>query len=424
MKIVLTSMPMDGQVRDYTTPKFYQPKAVKYMPLGILSVAAGISDSHEVIVLDPSSSGMSIADTCGVINELGPDVLGMSVVTHRAYAMAEILRRTDVPHKAVGGPHATHYSDEILKLGADAVFIHDGDVNFGRWIDQGWEPGVYSDYIGNLDSLPFPRRDLLDIADYTIDSSEAGGTIMKKAGVRLPVSSSKGCPYRCVFCDVQEKRFRWKSSPYLIDEIESALPLGVDSIHILADNFNVRRNRVLGICEEVVWRGLKFQWSARGRVTLDREVAEALVAAGCKRLHVGVESLDPEVLRFMNKGLTVDAILEFFKLCVEYGIETVAYFILGSPMETSEYRKSLPSRIRDMGVTYPFFNVLYPLSNTEYYRSLVADGTFDRDYWADFAANPTPGYELPLPRSPDLQVELEDTVNEYINEFYISHGVE
>lgn len=415
---MLMSLPNEGQTLDYTTDTFYLTKAVRYMPLGILSVARGISPRHEVRILDASSRDLSINDTLEEIEAFQPDVLGISAVTRKAYVMSEILRRANVPLKVVGGPHVTHYAKETLALGAHAVFRYDGDYNFGVWLDEERKGGIFEDYIKDIDPLPFPQRELLNIEDYAVPEEDASTTLLKKSCARLPMFSSKGCPFRCVFCDVQEKRFRYRSATRVVDEMESILSLRATSVHILDDCFNVRQDRVLQICAEVKRRGLKFEWSARGRPEINGETAQALSEAGCRRLHVGVESLDPDVLRWMNKRLDVETIRKFFGHCRQFGIETVAYFIIGTPVETREYRKHLPEMIRELGGTYPYFNLLYPASHTEYYNSLLQDGTFKRDYWQDFVKNPTPNYELPLPRSQELQIELQETLHSYIDEFY------
>jgi hypothetical protein len=100
---------------------------------------------------------------------------------------------------------------------------------------------------------------------------------------------------------------------------------------------------------------------------------------------------------------------EFKHISREYGSDL---------METREYRENLPEMIQKMGVTYPYFNILYPAANTKYYHFLREDGTFERDYWQDFAENPTPNFEMPLPRTPELQAELQRTVDKYIEIFY------
>lgn len=131
------TLPTEGEARDYTTPQFFLNKAVKYMPLGILSIAANIAQKQEVKIFDPASFGFSIEQCLEEIAIYKPDVLGISAVTVRAYAMAEILKRADCPIKVVGGPHATHYANEIIALGAHAVFVGDGDRNFVYWLEGG-----------------------------------------------------------------------------------------------------------------------------------------------------------------------------------------------------------------------------------------------------------------------------------------------
>ncbi|MFH1990548.1 MAG: radical SAM protein, partial [Patescibacteria group bacterium] len=221
-----------------------------------------------------------------------------------------------------------------------------------------------------------------------------------------------------VFCDVQDKEFRFLSPKRVVDEMEHLLSCGANSIHILDDCFNTDSNRVIKVCEEIKNRRLKFQWSCRGRASLDKATAEALQSAGCVRMHVGIESLNPEVLKWMNKKITIETTKEFCKICHEYGIEIVAYFVLGAPMETKEYREKLPDMIHELKIKYPFFNILYPSANTAYYRELVANGTYKMDCWQAFAENPVPDFEIPLPRSKELQDELEKTAERCIKIFF------
>ena len=411
MKVLLTTLPDEGQVKDYTTPGFYRNPAVPYMPLGLLAVAAGVK-GHEVKILDPASFGWDIADTLRGIEVYHPDVLGISAVTQKAWAMTEILRWAEVPFKAVGGPHADLYPDTIPA----AIFTRDGDFSFGHWLDAGCPDGIFNDNVTDLDCLPATRWELLNASAYELKS--AGDTLLKHSGLRYNISTSRGCPFRCVFCGGQDKAFRFKSAHRVVNEMEAAVYRGADLLHVIDDCFNIRRDRVLAICAEIKRRNFQVEWSARGRIILDRETAGALVDVGCRRLHVGVESLDPAVLKWMNKAQDVETIVSFFALCHEFGIETLAYFMVGSPGETAEYRHRLPDLIRDLGVTYPYFNILYPLPHTEYYQDLLRSGVFKEDHWATFARNPQPNFELPLPRSQGLQQEMEETVAGYIREFY------
>jgi len=418
MKVMLITLPNEGEPKDYTTPAHYSIGKLKYIPLGILAVASGIKGDHEIKLLDAASKFLSIEETIAQIREWEPDVLGMTSSIGTAYAMSCVLKRVEGPLKVVGGPFTTHYAQEVLTLGAHAVFIHDGDSNFSDWLDNGCPQGIFEDYIPDLDKLPMPNLDLLDLTEYVIKPKESKKLLLKNLGLRFPMYSSKGCPFKCIFCDVQERRFRWKSPHRVVDEMELYLSKGSASVHIMDDCFNVQKQRVLEICAEIKQRGLNFEWSARGRASIDRKTAETLRDAGCRRLHVGVETFDPEMMRFINKKIDLNEIFNFFKTCREVGIETLGYLIIGFPGETREYRQKLPELIREVGMDLPFFNVLYPLPNTTYYDMLLESGVYKNDFWQEYSLNPVPDFEPELPRSPELQHELLDTVEGYVGQFY------
>jgi len=96
----------------------------------------------------------------------------------------------------------------------------------------------------------------------------------------------------------------------------------------------------------------------------------------------------------------------------------MAYFIIGFPMETAEYRKNLLKNVLKLKPTYVYFNVLCPLPKTAYYQSLLEDGTFKKDFWAGFVKNPTPDFQIPYPRSEKEQEELIQLSDNYGRKFY------
>jgi radical SAM superfamily enzyme YgiQ (UPF0313 family) len=203
-----------------------------------------------------------------------------------------------------------------------------------------------------------------------------------------------------------------------VDEFEMLIGLGIKEIHIFDDVFNIRRQRVLDICDEIKRRGIDVRWSIRARINpWDEEMLLRLKEAGCGRIHVGVESLDPATLAYMNKQQSREEILKFFKICNRIGMETLAYFIVGFPTESREYRERLYDEVMKINPTYTFFNILYPLAKTQYYQSLLDNGTYERDHWADYLKNPTPYFEIPLPRSPAEQNELEDLADRFHRKF-------
>lgn len=439
MRILLLSPSRDGKVKDYTTPDYLLADFMLYPPLGLLAISAGVDKANSIKVLDANVSNMSIEETVQYIVSYGPDVLGISVVTMRLYPMYAITKavKNYAPHIkiVVGGPHINYYPMETMKLGTiDYALPGYGEKTFPLLIEALNKdeypkflkdiPNLYYRSNGRilnnlpdpepieLDSLPFPDRSLLNLQDYFTAADEEGMTTMY---------SSRGCPFRCVFCDVQGKKYSYRSADKVVEEFELIMKLGFKEIHIFDDTFNINRQRVINICRKLIDQGIKISWSTRMRVApFDEEMVSMMKQAGCKRLQVGVESLDPAILKYMGKAQTLEQIHEFFRLCKVSNIETLAYFIVGFPKETKEYRDSLFNDVMKLDPSFVYFNILSPLPRTEYYQFLLDDGIFKKDYWAEFIRKPTINYELPLPRSKELQEELETLADSYHRAFFLS----
>lgn len=414
-KILFVVMPYEGEVLDRVTARFYKNKAVKYMPLGVLSLAACVPEDYEVEVLDAASLGLDLQETIDRIEASAPDVLGLSVVTYRAWAMVQILKNTSAPIKIVGGPHTTKNYNYILEQGAHAVFVDDAEVVFPKWLKDGCPPGVFWGGQVNLDSIPLPARHLLRIDDYKIEKNE--DLLFDVGALRLPMFSSKGCPYACTYCDVQQKKFNFKSAQRCVEEFKELVRLGATSIHILDDAFNVNRARVSELSKAIVREGIDVDWSARGTVEVREEVIADLAEAGCRRLHVGIESLDDKVLAEFKKASRLKHIELFCELCHKYGIDILGYFIIGAPSETAEYRATLPERIRSLGIKLPYFNLLSPLAETPYYEDLLRRGRFKKDVWKEFCENPVKDFIIPEVRSLEEEEDLRLTIDSYVSYF-------
>ncbi len=416
-RILLVVPSHDGEVCDQVTPDFFKNPVIKYMPLGVLSLAAYLK-RHEVSVLDASSKGLSVDEVIYEIEAMKPEILGISAVTYRAWAMTEILKRSNVPIKVVGGPHTTNNHEIILRQGAKAVFIGDAELALPQWIDDGCPDGVFMGQPVDLNKGPLPNRSLLDLDDYRIEPNDK--LLFNVGPLRIPMYSSKGCPYKCIYCDVQQKTFNWKSPEKVVEEFHSIIELGASSVHILDDVFNINKERVKKICSLMSEDGVNSDWSVRGGVEINEDVIRSLSLAGCKRYHVGIEHLDDNILRYFRKAHRYKNIEKFCKLCDKYGILILAYFIIGVPGETAHYRKMLPGMIKKLNIKIPYFNILSPLNGTPYYTQLIESGKIEKDYWAEFISNPVRDFVMPSGRSKSEEDELGKTLNWYMEIFHES----
>lgn len=416
-KIVLATMPVESEFVNWTTPKFFMPTKVnKYMPLGVLSLASNLPERHEVVILDASSEPWTIDETIKRIEQEKPDVLGLSVPTRRIYAMNRILKETSASYKVVGGPHVTHYPELTLRNGADAVFV-------GPLADSEFRDAIDNMPLGiircetKINDINFPKRELLDIEKYFPKESA-----LFKAENRLPMFSSIGCPNKCNFCNVQSKRVQYKQSKKVVEEMQYLLSLGSRSVHVLDDNFNVYGKHLEGILDELDKNSFFKEWSGRGQTKMDFSLVPRLAKTGFKRIHVGIEAIDDNILKFFNKNETVEDVYKFCEAMNKNDIDILGYLISGSPVETDKYRNELPGKIKELGIKFPFFNMLFPEPNTKYYESLIRDGYYKKDIWAEFMENPTPYFEIPYPYGETKKQELIAYTDELTKQFKPKSG--
>jgi len=221
--------------------------------------------------------------------------------------------------------------------------------------------------IRNLDSIPFPARDLYDHASYKAYYMENYGFTMTQ------MMCSRGCPFSCDFCSrpVFGRAYAARSAKNIVDEMEEILSYGYDHIWLSDDIFPVDRKMVTQVCDEIMRRGLRFEWGCLCRADLmSRELALKMRQAGCWQIFFGLESGDDHVLKLMNKGITVQQSREAVSACADVGIRVGAFFMLGYPGETNETMLKTIRLATSLPLTYFSFTVPYPIPGTGLYEKV------------------------------------------------------
>lgn len=370
-------------------------------PLGISYIAAVLEkNGYEVAILDAIAENLTKDETRDYIAREKPDLVGVTAMTAtvRGALEAASVAKECGARVVVGGPQLAVYPNETLSY--DSVDF--GIVGEGEWamlelvkalegnqsLDEieglaykkdGQvivnEPAVVED----LDDLPFPARHLLPTDKYS--------SIIGLNPVTTMISM-RGCPFKCSYCAKQptDPRCRFRSARNVVDEMEQVIQdYGVREIMFYDDTFTMRRSHVAGICEEILRRGLKVKWEAPTRVNVvDRELLQLMQRAGCIRLRYGVESGDPDILRSMNKGITLDQVRDVFKWTRQAGIETFAYFMIAYIGETPETIKRTMSFANELDPDLVMFTVTTPYPDTPLFDMVADQGIVDRDYWRDF----------------------------------------
>jgi len=235
--------------------------------------------------------------------------------------------------------------------------------------------------------------------------------------------SSRGCPALCTFClwpqTLSGHAWRVRSSENVAREVRQALKLFPQAKEFFFDDdtFNIRKDRVLELCAK--FKPLGFRWSCTARDHSDYETLKAMADAGARLLIVGFESGDPQILKNIKKGATVEMARRFAKNCKELGIAIHGDYIIGLPGETKEsiertieFAKELDSETIQVSIAHA-----YP--GTEFY-----DYAAQHNYLAAEAAADTAGHQLPHMKYPGL--ELEDMmagVNRFYDAYYFRRRV-
>jgi len=409
MRVLLINPPQRNMVTN-NIPSIVDEERGYNPPLGILYVAAHAREhtSHKISVIDAVVEELDYPGLKARIAAARPDVVGVTTTTftlvdavHTIRAVKEISPDIRV---VLGGPHPYIYPEESINLpGVDFLVIGEGERPFTQLLDNINDASalrnvkglVFRDgnelvntgmpeLVDDLDTLPFPARDLTPYMKYY--------SLIARTQPVTTMITSRGCPYRCLFCDRPHlgKRFRARSARNVVDEMEGCVGLGISEFLIYDDTFTVNKQRVFDVCREIGERGLKIGWDVRARVdTVTPEMLKAMKDAGCDRIHYGVEAGTPEVIETLRKGITIEQVRNVFRETKAAGISTLAYFMIGSPGETRAQIGESMRLARELDPDYLHLSITTPFPETDLYRMGFDRGIFDVDYWRKFAADPT-----------------------------------
>lgn len=362
-------------------------------PLGVCYIAACLQkQGYTVKILDLAVNPMKRDRIIAYIESDKPRIIGISslVTIHQnGLRIAQLIKQEfqKIPI-VMGGPHATCIPEDVLHSGyVDVVNLFEGEETFveivQHYLDN--QPLTLSeikgiayleneemrrtpnrDLIENLDTLPFPARELIDLSKY----DRAGSMI-----------TGRGCVYTCKFCAANylcQRKYRVRSIDHVIEEIEILHhQYGVKEIYILDDTFVYDKKRITEFCEKMIAKELPIKWSCSSRVNppIPGELLQLMHQAGCRKISFGVESGNDTILNSMSKGITIERVEKAVQETNEVGIIVTCFFIIGFPDDTEEtVRDTLEfaKKLRQIGnaecPVYTSFGIMTPLPGTFYYE--------------------------------------------------------
>jgi len=340
------------------------------------------------------------------------------VVRHLAKRIKSINPEIQV---VIGGIHPTIYAKEILSQHYDCidyVIIGEGEESLvallqrleskqfselssvdglGYW--DGKEVIIHPrrNYIENLDDLPFPAVDLLNIQDYFIDTCEWYSPKGFPIKTPVPIITSRSCPNMCNFCSmhlVHGKRIRYRSPENVVEEMKMYIQrYGLRYFNITDDNLTMNKTRLIKLMDLIIKEKLDIQFSTENGVYingLDEEVLDALSAAGLVRLHLAFETGSDYIRnQVIKKHVSNKKIAELKDVLLQdkYNhIYLYGYFVIGFPEETKETLDETYQLI----TSFPLdnYSVFYavPFPGTRLYEQCLKERLFTEEYFYDTKA--------------------------------------
>ncbi len=381
-----------------------------YPPLGLLYLSAYLRrEGFDVEIFDTTFSSRE-ALFARLAAEPG-GVVGIYTNLMTRVPTLEVIERARACGWTVvlGGPEPASYAREYLDRGADVIVAGEGELSLAELLPalaargphrlHGLPGTIFRDPAGemvtnpersqirDLDSLPWPDREQIDIGRYVDVWREHHGS----GSVNL--ITARGCPYRCRWCSHAVFGFthRRRSFRDCADELEAIVETyRPDQVWYADDVFTIHHRWLFEYAAELKRRGLEipFETISRADRMMKDEVLETLADMGCRRVWIGSESGSQRVLDAMERGVDAEQVRWATRAAQRHGIEVGLFLMWGYEGETLEDIEATIDHVKRTNPDVFFTTVAYPIKSTEYYSEVeervVLEGdwaaTTDRDY--------------------------------------------
>jgi len=328
----------------------------------------------------------TIDDVVKKAKEFQADLIGVTMFSFdfvNTYAqITKIKEKTGLPI-ILGGAHISTVKKEALeRTPADFCIARDGEIPLyelcaGVPLDQIqsliWRK-ENGEIVENpirklnreLDDLPFPAYEKFELERYIhfIDK-------------RLPLETSRGCPYSCTYCDVKismGQAFRPRSPEHIVKEFQYWYDKGFRYFEFVDDVFTMDLERSKKVCRLILESGMKFRWNCANGIRADRideELLRLMKEAGCEFVAYGLETGNPEMLKIIKKAITLEKARSTFELTKKVGLKFAVNFIIGHQEETLERAMDSIRFAKSIPADYVNFSNMIPYPGTDIYQWIV-----------------------------------------------------
>lgn len=421
-------------------PRFKYPSGD--IPIGVLSIATYCKrgSSSQLDVIDTTFS-YDKQKFVAMLKKNRYNVVGFSLMTtmlRDAYDLASQVKRVSPKTRVVfGGPHPTVMPLQTLQSPyVDAVAIGEGEYT---WLDlvnnngnfEGMKGIWYKEdgsitknkpreVIKDLDSLPFPNIDLVDLQNYFRHWFQLDSVSRNLRGINI--ISSRGCPYNCSFCQptlakLFGRRIRKRSPDNVVAELKHwKKKHKIQAFMFQDDTLIFDKQWVSEICDKLIESNLDLIWSCNARANLvDYEIFAKMKKAGLRKVFLGAESGSQRILdEVYNKCITLKQVEDSVKILKSLGLKVQAYFMIGAPTETIDEANQTLKFARSLDIDEATFSITTPLPATYLYEQTkehISEQIEDFDYYK------TPVYtgDIVIPKAKLIKLKQKALLSFYLS---------
>ncbi len=386
-----------------------------YFPLGLMYLAAVLREKGYSVEMFDCAFREDYSEFEAYMQRVRPPVVGITAlitVRRNALILAEIAKKYGAT-VIMGGPDPTGIPDRYLYHKAsdgtypvDIVVFDEGELTMAELADHLFQRGNYirdlrdiaglrlrgenggivatrpRPLIADLDTLPFPARDLVDFEPYRENWRKAHGYWS------LSIINTRGCPYSCAWCQkaVFGRTYRSRSAINSAEEIALIKSTyNPDQLRVVDDITGVNKAFIPRWRDELLKRDAVIPFECLTRVNLaTEEMLTALKEAGCRKIYFGAESGSQKVLDAMHKGAKVPQIYRAAELCKKLGISTYFFMMVGYLTEELEDLRLSVKLLRETLPDEFSTTIAYPLPGTTFYEQVRDRLMFESDWMLDW----------------------------------------
>jgi len=405
-----------------------------YPYLGVCYLISGLENQdYDVELIDAPAENLNMDGLIKKVKEIDPKIVGLTITTFQlnaAYRIVNAVKQAVPSAKIIlGGVHINHSPEDFKYFNADYGLRGDCEFTIKELVEDILKKKsakkikgiVYKEknklvitepsIINDIDSIKHPDRTKLNKKKYIYPLFNRSFTT---------IISSRGCPYKCVYCGLPYNRqYKKRNIKDIIEELKTIESLGYGYVSFSDDIFTLDRQRVIEICKEIKKNNFKFKWGCSTRIDrVDYELLKIMKDSGCIDIRFGIESGNERVRKeIIHKEISDEQCIKAINASKKAGLVVTGFFLFGHPNETFKEMLDTAEFPKKLNLDFISIGIVIPIPNSETFFYALKEKKLDKTIWRDVILGKK---ELPFYNPRDISVEkMKKLLAKSIRSFYL-----